>query len=232
MNTQASQAAWVSPEAIYTWIYALPKGELAREGILLRSGRSRRRPRGRTRAPGARIVGMRSIDDRPAEVADRRVPGHWEGDLLIGRAGRSAMATLVERTSRYTVPVALPAGRRDATTTCDALIGAVTDMPVELTKTLTWDQGSEMAAHAAFRLATTVDVFFAHPHSPWERGTNENTNRLLREYFPKGTEITDDQAYLDLVARELNNRPRRILGYRTPAEVFTDLLASEIATTS
>jgi IS30 family transposase len=228
----AEQACWVSHEAIYTWIYALPKGELAREGILLRSGRSRRRPRGRTRAPGARIVGMRSIDDRPAEVADRRVPGHWEGDLLIGRAGRSAMATLVERTSRYTVPVALPAGRRDATTTCDALIGAVTDMPVELTKTLTWDQGSEMAAHAAFRLATTVDVFFAHPHSPWERGTNENTNRLLREYFPKGTEITDDQAYLDLVARELNNRPRRILGYRTPAEVFTDLLASEIATTS
>src|SRR4051812_8288159 len=171
------------------------------------------------------------------------------------------MATLVERTSRYTVPVALPAGRRDATTTCHALIGAVTDMPVEPTKTLTWDQGSEMAAHAAFpgpaarppgrrdatppchaligavtdmpveptktltwdqgsemaahaafRLATTVDVFFAHPHAPWERGTNENTNRLLREYFPKGTEITDDQAYLDLVARELNNRPRRILG--------------------
>jgi IS30 family transposase len=142
------------------------------------------------------------------------------------------MATLVERTSRYTVPVALPAGRRDATTTCDALIGAVTGMPAQLTKTLTWDQGSEMAAHAAFRLATTVDVFFAHPHSPWERGTNENTNRLLREYFPKGTEITDDQAYLDLVAHELNNRPRRILGYRTPTEVFTDLLASEIATTS
>lgn len=222
----------ISHEAIYTWIYALPKGELAREGILLRSGRTRRRPRGRTRAPGARIVGMRSIDDRPVEATGRRVPGHWEGDLLIGRAGRSAMATLVERTSRYTVPVALPAGRRDAATTCDALINAVADMPTGLRKTLTWDQGSEMAAHAAFSLATNVEVYFAHPHSPWERGTNENTNRLLREYFPRGTDITDDQTYLDLVARELNDRPRRILGYRTPTEVFTDLLASEIASTS
>jgi IS30 family transposase len=228
----AEQARWVSHEAIYTWIYALPKGELAREGILLRTGRTHRRPRGRTRAPGARIVGMRSIDDRPAEATGRRVPGHWEGDLMIGRAGRSAMATLVERTSRYTVPVALPGGRRDAATTCDALIDAVSGMPAQLRKTLTWDQGSEMAGHAAFTLATTVDVYFAHPHSPWERGTNENTNRLLREYFPRGTDITDDQNYLDLVTRELNNRPRRILGYRTPAEVFTDLLASEIASTS
>jgi IS30 family transposase len=105
-------------------------------------------------------------------------------------------------------------------------------MPAQLRKTLTWDQGSEMARHAAFTLATTVDVYFAHPHSPWERGTNENTNRLLREYFPRSTVITDDQNYLDLVARELNNRPRRILGYRTPTEVFTDLLASEIASTS
>ncbi|HEY3035708.1 MAG TPA: IS30 family transposase [Streptosporangiaceae bacterium] len=225
------QARWVSAEAIYTWIYALPRGELARQGILLRSGRIQRRPRGRGRPPGARIVGMRSIDDRPAEATDRRVPGHWEGDLLIGRGGRSAMATLVERTSRYTVPVALPAGRRDATTTCDALITAVTGMPTELVKTLTWDQGSEMAAHAAFSLATSVNVYFAHPHAPWERGTNENTNRLLREYFPKSTDITDDQHYLNLVARELNNRPRRILGYRTPAEAFTDLLTSSIAST-
>ena len=224
-------AATVSHEAIYTWIYALPKGELAKQGVLLRSGRTKRRPRGRRSRPGARIVGMTSIDARPAEVTDRAVPGHWEGDLVIGRQGRSAMATLVERTSRYTVPVALPQGRRDATTTADALITSVTAMPTELVKTLTWDQGSEMAAHAAFTLATTVDVFFAHPHSPWERGTNENTNGLLREYFPKGTEITDDQTYLDLVARELNNRPRRILGYRTPAEVFTDLLTSSIATT-
>jgi IS30 family transposase len=138
------------------------------------------------------------------------VPGHWEGDLVIGKAGKTAMATLVERTSRYTVPVALPAGRRDATTTCDALITTVTGMPSQLIKTLTWDQGSEMAAHAAFSLATDVAVYFAHPHSPWERGTNENTNGL-REYFPKGTEITDDRTYLNRVAAELNNRPRRIL---------------------
>lgn len=225
------QAAWVSHEAIYTWIYALPKGELGRLGILLRTGRTQRRRRGRTSPPGARIVGMTSIDARPTEVGDRAVPGHWEGDLVIGKAGKTAMATLVERTSRYTVPVALPAGRRDATTTCDALITTVTGMPSQLVKTLTWDQGSEMAAHAAFSLATDVAVYFAHPHSPWERGTNENTNGLLREYFPKGTEITDDQTYLNRVAAELNNRPRRILGYRTPAEVFVDLLASSIAST-
>jgi len=225
------QARWVSHEAIYTWLYALPKGELARQGILLRSGRTHRRPRGRTTTPGARIVGMRSIDQRPAEVAGRCVPGHWEGDLVIGRAGRTAMATLVERTSRYTVPVALPAGRRDATTTCNALTTTIGDLPDTLVKTLTWDQGSELAHHAALTLATTVQVYFAHPHAPWERGTNENTNRLLREYFPKGTDITDDQTYLNLVAGELNNRPRRILGYRTPTEVFTDLLTSSIAST-
>ncbi|MGH3686102.1 MAG: IS30 family transposase, partial [Pseudonocardiaceae bacterium] len=198
----------------------------------LRSGRTQRRTRGRTRSPGARIVGMTSIDARPAEVTDRAVPGHGEGDLVIGKAGKTAMATLVERTSRFTVPVALPAGRRATTTTCDALITTVTGMPTALIKTLTWDQGSEMAAHAAFSLATEVAVYFAHPHSPWERATNENTNGLLREYFPKGTEITDDQTYLNHVATELNNRPRRILGYRTPAEAFADLLASSIASTS
>ncbi|MGQ0572891.1 MAG: IS30 family transposase [Pseudonocardia sp.] len=227
----ARVADTVSHEAIYTWIYALPKGELAREGILLRTGRTQRRPRGRRASPGARIVGMTSIDARPGEVDDRAVPGHWEGDLVIGKAGRSAMATLVERTSRYVVAVALPAGKRDATTTANALIGSVAGMPAALVKTLTWDQGSEMAGHAAFSLATKIDVYFAHAHSPWERGTNENTNGLLREYFPKSTEITDNQTYLDMVAVELNNRPRRILGYRTPAEVFTDLLASTIAST-
>jgi transposase, IS30 family len=225
------KARWVSHEAIYTWIYALPKGELARHGIVLRSRRTQRRTRSRTAGPGARIVGMTSIDARPEEVTDRAVPGHWEGDLVIGKAGKTAMATLVERTSRYVIPIALPAGRRDATTTCDALITTVSGMPSALVKTLTWDQGSELAAHAAFSLATEVSVYFAHPHSPWERGTNENTNGLLREYFPKGTEITDDQTYLDCVAAELNTRPRRILGYQTPAEVFADLLASSIAST-
>ena len=164
---------------------------------------------------------MTSIDVRPGEATDRAVPGHWEGDLVIGKAGKTAMGTLVERTSRYTVAVAYPPGECDATTTCNALVTIVEKMPTALVKTLTWDQGSELAAHAAFTLATTVDVYFAHPHSPWERGTNENTNGLLREYFPKGTDITDDQTYLDLVAAELNNRPPSIPGYRTPAEIFT-----------
>ena len=126
---------------------------------------------------------MTSIDARPAEVSDRAVPGHWEGDLVIGKAGKTAMVTLVERTSRYAVPVALPRGRRDATTTCDALITTVSAMPASLVKTLTWDQGSEMAAHAAFCLATEVSVYFAHPHSPWERGTDENTNGSCANTF-------------------------------------------------
>jgi len=225
------QARQVSHEAIYTWLSALPKATLVEHGIWLRSGRTSRRPRGRRGSPGARIVGMTSIDARPVEVDGRAVPGHWEGDLIIGRAGKTSMATRVARTSRYLVPVALPAGKRDATTCCDALIGSVTDIPTQLVKTLTWDQGSEMAGHAAFTLATDINVYFAHPHSPWERGTNENTNRLLREYFPKSTDITNDQTYLNLVAREINNRPRRILGYRTPAEVFDELLTSSIAST-
>jgi IS30 family transposase len=143
------KARWVSAEAIYTWIYALPKGELARPGILLRNGRTQRRPREQRFSPGARIVGMTSIDARLAEATDRAVPGHWEGDLMIGKAGKTAMATLVERTSRYAVPIALPADHRDAATTCNALIATVTAMPTQLVKTLTWDQGSDMAAHAA-----------------------------------------------------------------------------------
>ncbi|MGH3828081.1 MAG: IS30 family transposase [Pseudonocardiaceae bacterium] len=173
---------------------------------------------------------MTSIHTRPAEATALPVPGHGEGDLVIGQAGTSAMATLVERSSRHTVPVALPAERR-ATTTGDALITTVTGLPTALITTRTRDHGSEMTAHAAFSLATTVAVYFAHPHSPWERGTNDNTNRPLREYFPTGTEITDDHTHLDHVATELNARSRRILGYRTPAEVFADIIARSIAST-
>ncbi|WP_232838889.1 IS30 family transposase [Streptomyces triticisoli] len=220
----------ISHEAVYTWIYALPKGELARHGVQLRSGRTSRKPRGRATTPGARIIGMRSIDDRPAEAAGRAVPGHWEGDLIIGRNGKTALGTLVERTSRFFLPVPLPGGK-NATSVCDALITTVTDVPETLRRSLTWDQGTEMAQHQRLSLATDLDVYFAHPHSPWERGTNENTNRLLREYFPKGTDITTDPAYLQAVAGELNSRPRRILDYRTPAEVFTELLTSSIAST-
>jgi transposase, IS30 family len=219
----------ISHEAIYTWMYALPKGELARLGIELRAGREQRRPRGRKKTPGARIVGMRSIEDRPEEVADRQVPGHWEGDLIVGKNGATAAGTLAERTSRFTAIVPLPFGRA-ADQVRTALIESVKDLPGQLVKSLTWDQGTEMADHAAFSLATNVDVYFAHPHSPWERGTNENTNGLIREYIPKGTPVSSDPAFLDSVSHSLNIRPRRILGYRTPAEVFAEMLGKVAST--
>jgi transposase, IS30 family len=216
----------ISHEAIYTWIYAQPKGGLARAGIILRTGREQRKPRGRKKTPGAKIVGMVSIDDRPAEVGGRQVPGHWEGDLVIGKGGKSAMGTLVERVSRFLCPVALPDGH-DADSVKMALFGAVKDLPAHLRKSLTWDQGTEMARHAALTLEADLPVYFAHAHSPWERGTNENTNGLIREYFPKGTEITGDIDYLWSVADSLNDRPRAILGFRKPSEVFAELLLQE-----
>ena len=216
----------VSHETIYTWIYAQPKGELARAGIVLRTGREQRKPRGRKKSTGAKIVGMRSIEDRPAEVAGRQVPGHWEGDLVIGKGGKSAMGTLVERVSRYLCPVALPDGH-DADSVKNALFGAVRGLPAHLRKSLTWDQGTEMARHAALTLDADLPVYFAHAHSPWERGTNENTNGLIREYLPKGTEIPGDLEYLWMVADSLNDRPRAILGFRKPSEVFTELMLQE-----
>ena len=216
----------VSHESIYTWIYAQPKGELARAGIILRTGREQRKPRGRKKTQGAKIVGMRSIDERPAEVAGRQVPGHWEGDLVIGKGGKSAMGTLVERVSRFLCPVALPGGH-DADSVKDALFDTVKDLPAHLRKSLTWDQGTELARHAALTLAADLPVYFAHAHSPWERGTNENTNGLIREYFPKGTEITGDINYLWSVADSLNDRPRAILGFRKPSEVFAELTLQE-----
>jgi IS30 family transposase len=148
---------------------------------------------------------MRLIDERPAEAIGRQVPGHWEGDPLIGNDGESAVATLVERVSRFAVRVALPA--RDASAVADALIESVSDLPALVQRSLTWDQGSEMVQHAAFTLATDMPVFFAHPHGPWERGTNEHTNRWIREYLPRGSVIRDNQDYLDAIAAELNNRP-------------------------
>ena len=223
------QAVRVSHEAVYGWIYALPKGELARQGLALRSGRTRRKP-AHGRIPKApRIAGMRWIEERPADAADRQVPGHWEGDLLIGKDGKSAVGTLVERVSRFVVLVPLAA--RNATTVSEAVIDQVKDLPEVLRRSLTWDCGSEMADHAAITLKADLPIYFAHPHSPWERGTNENTNRWLREYFPKGTAITGDPDYLQAVADELNNRPRAILGYLKPKEVFAELLTSGIATT-
>src|ERR1022692_4860830 len=181
---------------------------------------------GRARSKGARIVGMVSISQRPEEAEGRKVPGHWEGDLGIGKAGKTAMGTLWERKSRYLVPVALPDGR-DSAAVCDGVIESVRDMPAGLLRSITWDQGAEMARHAALTLASDIPVFFAHAHSPWERGTNENTNGLLREYFPKGTDITGGIRYLNRVADEINDRSGAIPGFRTPAEVFAELLLDD-----
>ena len=214
----------VSHEGIYRWIYTLPKNELDRVGVMLRSKRTRRKPRRhvgeRTKAP---IVDMTSIDKRPHTAADRRVPGAWEGDLIIGRAGGSAAATLVERTSRFVVLRGLPLGK-NADGLAEILIDTISGLPKHLRGSLTWDQGTEMARHSAVTRATRMPVYFAHPHSPWERPSNENTNGLIREYLPKGARITAHQPYLDMIAAELNDRPRAVLGYHTPQEVFTKLL--------
>ena len=224
-----AQGRTVSHEAIYRFVYALPTGELARHGVMLRSKRTRRRrvkPLGQRGAP---IVGMVSIDARE-DLTGRRVPGHWEGDLIIGAHGATAAATLVERTTRFTTILALPAGK-DSVHLADTLIETADALPAMMRKSLTWDQGSEMAKHAALTLATTLPVYFAHPRSPWERGTNENTNGLIREYLPKGTVITDHQPYLSAIAEELNERPRAVLGYLTPREAFERLLTADVATT-
>jgi len=170
-----AQGATVSHEAIYRWIYALPRGELAKSAIMLRSKRTRRKRRAvlgeRT---GGRIIGMVSIDDRPETASDRRVPGAWEGDLIIGKGGKTAAATLVERASRFVVICGLPEGKK-ADGLADVLIDIVHALPTQVRGCLTWDQGTEMARHAALTLATDLPVYFAHPHSPWERPTNENT---------------------------------------------------------
>lgn len=222
----------VSREAVYAYIYALPKGELARHGIMLESKRVRRRPR---KPVGERktgpIVGMRSIHDRPAEVTDRKVPGHWEGDLIIGRAGKTAAATLVERTTRFTAILGLPLGK-DSTGVADALIQHTSVLPALFRKTLTWDQGTEMARHAHLAKATGIEVYFADPRSPWQRGTNENTNRRIRRYLPKGTDITDHQPYLNAIAEELNEMPMKCLNWLTPREAYERLLTSQVASTA
>lgn len=224
-----AEGATVSHEALYRWIYALPKGELAKAGILLQSKRTKRK----TRKPlgertGGRIIGMVSIDDRPEDANDRRVPGAWEGDLIVGKSGKSAVATLVERSSRFVIMLGLPEGKK-ADGLADVLIDRVHDLPALMRGSLTWDQGTEMARHAALTVATDLPVYFAHPHSPWERPTNENTNGLIREYLPKGTELTSHQPYLDSIADELNDRPRAVLGFYTPREAFNKLLNNNVA---
>ncbi|MDX8055229.1 IS30 family transposase [Lentzea sp. BCCO 10_0798] len=213
-------------ETIYQSLYVQGRGELRREvALALRTGRTMRKPR---RQPGQRqprfLSPMVMISDRPADAEDRALPGHWEGDLIIGKDGASAIGTLVERATRYVMLLHLPHGRT-AEQVRDALTTAVKSLPSHLWQSLTWDQGAEMASHAAFTLATDIPVYFCDPASPWQRGSNENTNGLLRQYFPKGTDLSvHTPEHLTFVATELNQRPRKTLGWDNPAERLAKLL--------
>jgi len=216
---------WVSHETIYQSLFVQGRGALRAELTrCLRTGRARRRPAGRAR-PSGELPNMVLLSERPAEVDDRAVPGHWEGDLIIGKGTRSAIGTLVERQTRYVLLVALPHGRT-AEAVRTALAERILTLPEQLRRSLTWDRGKEMAEHVRFTVDTGVTVYFCDPHSPWQRGTNENTNGLLRQYFPKGTDLSvHSQAHLDDVARELNGRPRQTLGWMKPSEALARVVA-------
>ncbi len=234
----------ISHEAIYQALYVQGRGALKRELVAcLRTGRALRVPRARTRGRGKKFVSPEiMISERPAEVDDRAVPGHWEGDLILG-LDSSAIGTLVERTTRFTLLLHLPrmeghgeqqpvkngpalAGH-GAEAVRDAIAASITTLPAQLRRSLTWDQGAEMAQHAQLRIDADLDVYFCDPQSPWQRGTNENTNGLLRQYFPKGTDLSrHSRGDLDAVAGALNSRPRKTLGWKTPAEALNEHLRS------
>jgi IS30 family transposase len=219
----------VSHESIYRSIYLYPRGEMARElKATLRSGRTVRRSRGRHKSTG-RIVGAVSITERPEEVERRQVPGHHEGDLIIGsKASNSAVATIVERTSGYVVLGHIAHGRRSEDV-IDAVARAMSQYPSEFAKTLTWDRGIEMAKHADLTARTGIDVYFADPYKPWQRGSNENVNGLLREYLPKGSDLSiHSPADLQAIADQLNDRPRKRLGYYTPRERLATLIEEDL----
>jgi len=218
-------AMQISPESIYSYLYVLPRGALRKELIrCLRHKHINRRPRGgKSRRNCASIQDYLSIEERPAEVADRIIPGHWEGDLLMGHNNGSALGTLVERTTRMTFLVQLK--DRDATTVRETFAKEFKHLPKGLKRSLTYDQGQEMAEHKLFTKSTQIKVYFAHPHSPWERGTNENTNALIRQFFPKGTDFSKvTLASIKKAQDMLNDRPRKTLGFLTPHEVFGKLL--------
>jgi transposase, IS30 family len=214
----------IAPETIYQSLYVQSRGRLRKDLTrYLRSGRSKRKPRRGPSGQG-RLRDMVSISQRPAEVRDRAVPGHWEGDLIVGKQNRSFIGTLVERQTRYLLLTYL--GNDASTETVTAMIAEqIGRLPEQLRLSLTWDQGREMARHLEFTIATAVKVYFCDPRSPWQRGSNENTNGLLRQYFPKGTDLAaHEQTELDRVAAELNRRPRQTLGWQTPAEKMAELL--------
>jgi IS30 family transposase len=253
LDFPGEDAMRISHEAIYQALYVQGRGALKRElSACLRTGRALRVPRARTRGRGKSFITPDIlISERPAEAEDRAVPGHWEGDLILG-LGSSAIGTLVERTTRFTMLLHLPsmAGHGDgprekngpalaghgAEAVRDAIAREITTLPEQLRRSLTWDQGAEMAQHARLRIDTGLAIYFCDPHSPWQRGTNENTNGLLRQYFPKGTDLSEHSADdLAAVAAALNGRPRKTLGWRTPAEAFDELLRSAhtaVATTT
>jgi IS30 family transposase len=215
----------VSPETIYQSLYVQGRGALRKElAACLRTGRAVRRTRSRLERRG-QIPDMINISERPAEIEDRAVPGHWEGDLIIGAGGKSAVGTLVERSTRYVMLLHLE-GDHTAETVRTAMAAKITTLPEHLIRSITWDQGSEMAQHRQFSIDTGIDIYFCDPHSPWQRGSNENTNGLLRQWMPKGTDLSvHTQADLDTIAYKLNNRPRQTLNWMKPSQALANIVA-------
>jgi IS30 family transposase len=226
------EAMQASHETIYRALFVQGRGSLRRElATCLRTGRAIRRPRRRIDGrsdPDRRIPDQVMISERPAEAADRAVPGHWEGDLILGKANRSAIGTLVERTTRFCMLLHLPGGPADALSVRDQIVATIGTLPEFLRRSLTWDQGLELRRHKEITIAADLPIYFCDPRSPWQRGSNENTNGLLRQYFPKGTDLSVHTAEdLAFVAAQLNGRPRETLGWDTPAEALAALLSTD-----
>ena len=220
----------VSHETIYQALYVQGRGALRRElARHLRTGRALRKLRRTEGERRGRIPGMVNISERPPEAGDRAVPGHWEGDMIAGKGGKSQIGTLVERSTRFTMLVPLPGGK-SADAFADALTPVIAALPDALRRSLTWDQGKEMQQHTRIAVAADCEIFFCDPHSPWQRPSNENTNGLLRQYFPKGTDLSaHSPQHLQQVADRLNGRPRKVLGWKTPAEALAEFLDSQAA---